>query len=125
MIEVLKERLQTYEAFDPTSCGPNPEATEGQSVENPYAAWNAKMRTMEETKDDGFNEFRQELGVDRVNEFLAKFGLGPNYKPSKRKTYPCPKCKKTNAVYKEEHADTDMNEMVLECPDCGHCSEDI
>lgn len=35
------------EAFDPTSVGPNPSATEGLYDNNPYAVWNAKMRTME------------------------------------------------------------------------------
>jgi len=57
--------------------------------------------------------------VDENNDFLAKFGVGPKYKapePVKRK---CPKCNKENAVVRESHADTDMNEMVLECPDCG------
>lgn len=72
---------------------------------------------------DSFDKFRKELGAEKVNEFLTKFGLGPNYKPSKSKTYPCPKCKKNNATYHEEGADCDggQNEMVLECPDCGYC----
>jgi len=69
--------------------------------------------------NDGFDEFRKEIGEKKVNEFLAKFGLGPDYKPSKPKMYECPQCKKHQAQYKEMHADTDMNEMVLECPDCG------
>lgn len=35
------------EGFDPTSMGPNPEATEGNSNYNPYAQWNSEMRKME------------------------------------------------------------------------------
>ena len=122
------------EGFDPTSVGPNPEASEGLSDGNPYAAWNAKMRQMETNQhgryaqeagamdmslNDGFDEFRKEIGSEKVNEFLAKFGLGPNYKPQAPKLHECPQCKKCQAQYKEMHADTDMNEMVLECPDCG------
>jgi hypothetical protein len=156
------------EAFDPTSVGPNPEASEGIPNENPYAAWNNKMRQMEDmdhpiddktnlpsphpadkttktslplggekkylkqqpggqmaavncNEGDGFDQFRKTIGTKKVNEFLSKFGLGPDYKPSKPKLHECPQCKKCNARYKEMHADTDMNEMVLECPDCG-CS---
>lgn len=37
------------EAFDPTSVGPNPEASEGVYNGNPYEAWNNKMRQMEGT----------------------------------------------------------------------------
>lgn len=42
VIEVLKERLN--EGFDPQSQGPNP-----TGIENPYEAWNNRMRQMEET----------------------------------------------------------------------------
>jgi len=35
----------------------------------------------------------------------------------------CPKCKKMQAFYREEHPDTDMNEIVLYCPDCGEVDE--
>jgi hypothetical protein len=123
IVEVLTEDLS--EGFDPLSWGPN------NPQENPYPAWNAKMRTMEEdksdsrphtpqTQGDGFDEFRKEMGTDRVNEFLSKFGLGPNYIPKKPKTYTCPKCKGQNATYAEEGADCDggQNEVVLNCPDC-------
>lgn len=74
------------------------------------------------TVGDSFDKFRKELGAERVDEFLAKLGMGPKYKPTKAKTYPCPKCKKKNATYHEDGADCDggQNEMVLECPDCGH-----
>lgn len=47
IIQVLEEDLLN-EAFDPTSVGPNPSATEGLYDNNPYASWNAKMRTMED-----------------------------------------------------------------------------
>lgn len=47
IIQVLKDELLS-EGFDPTSCGPNPEASEGLTVYNPYEKWNAKMRTMED-----------------------------------------------------------------------------
>jgi hypothetical protein len=74
--------------------------------------------------EDAFDKFREELGADRVDEFLACMGLGPKYKPSKPKKHKCPKCKKENAQWHEDGADCDggQNEMVLECPDCGHSS---
>jgi hypothetical protein len=190
----FRQMYNIQEAFDPTSVGPNPEASEGLSDGNPYAAWNARMRQMEDMElpiddkttvppphpddqtskselppsgeekylkqqpggemsavnaatianetmgryaqeagadgfgpkdfaihqNDGFDELRKEIGVKKVNEFLAKFGLGPNYKPAAPKLHECPQCKMHNAQYKEEHPDTDMNEMVMECPDCGY-----
>jgi hypothetical protein len=72
--------------------------------------------------EDAFDKFREELGADRVDEFLACMGLGPKYVPKEPKKHKCPKCKKENATYHEEGADCDggQNEMVLECPDCGH-----
>jgi hypothetical protein len=70
--------------------------------------------------DDGFDKYRATLGEKKVNSLLAKFGLGPDYKPSKPQTHECPKCGGTNAVYKEIHADTDMNDMELQCPDCNN-----
>jgi len=57
------------------------------------------------------------------NDLLAKFGLGPNYIPSKPKKYKCPKCGSINAKYKTYHEDTDIEETVLECPDCGYKGE--
>jgi len=71
---------------------------------------------------DEFNKFRSSMGADRVDEFLSKFGLGTKHEAVKPKTHQCPECNNTNAIYKEEHADTDMNEMVLSCPDCGNSS---
>ena len=40
------------------------------------------------------------------------------------KKFECPACKKKEAVYVEEHPDTDMNEMVLKCP-CGYSSDEV
>jgi len=57
---------------------------------------------------------------EKINDFLAKFGIGPNYIPEPPKTYECPRCKKHNAVFEEVHPDTDMNEILLCCPDCGY-----
>lgn len=46
ILEVLKENL--LEGFDPqSSAGPNPASCE-QTQHDPYKAWNAKMRKMEE-----------------------------------------------------------------------------
>jgi hypothetical protein len=64
------------------------------------------------------------ISEQRKNEFLAKFGMGPLYKPTPPKKHTCPKCKKGNATYHEAHADTDMNCMELRCPDCGHVEEE-
>jgi len=56
--------------------------------------------------------------TDAQLDFAAKLGLGPKYKPEPRKTHTCLECGKGNAYYREEHPDTDMNEIVLFCPDC-------
>jgi len=69
---------------------------------------------------DKFDEAREELGTEKVDDFLAKFGLGPKYVPSEPKKHKCVACGELNAVWKERHADTDMNCMALCCPDCGH-----
>lgn len=124
IIEVLKEDL-LFEAFDPTSQGPNP------VEENPYVMWNAHMRKLEEDESTNpHGRYAQNasagqfdprtFGVNEKNKFLAKLGLGPNYKPKPIKKYKCPNCKKPNAVYKEVHADTDINEIELQCPDCKY-----
>ena len=57
-------------------------------------------------------------------DFAAKLGLGPKYVPEKTKTYKCPKCNKKNAYFKEIHPDTDMNDIVLYCPDCKYSAEE-
>ena len=64
----------------------------------------------------------REFGVneDAKNEFLAKLGLGPNYVPKKKKTYNCPNCKGSNAIYEVHHEDTDMEENSLVCRECGY-----
>jgi len=51
-------------------------------------------------------------------EILAK-EYGFRFKKIKAKTFQCPKCKKDGAYFREEHPDTDMNEIVKYCPDCG------
>jgi Zn finger protein HypA/HybF involved in hydrogenase expression len=43
--------------------------------------------------------------------------------PIERKTCECDNCHKNNAYVREEHPDTDMNEMVVYCPDCKHTKE--
>lgn len=40
------------------------------------------------------NEIFEKLSEEEVNNFLVKFGIGPNYKPTLPKTRTCPKCKK-------------------------------
>ena len=72
---------------------------------------------------DNFDEAREALGVDVVDNFLAKFGLGPKYIPKKPKKYTCPECSGENAFHKEFHADTEMNVIGLYCPDCGFSDE--
>ena len=72
---------------------------------------------------DGFDKFRDEMGADKIDTFLAAFGMGPKYKPTPPRTYECPKCKGQNARIRERHADTDMNCMELTCPDCGYAEE--
>jgi len=69
--------------------------------------------------DNRLDVARQALGTDVVDDFLAKFGMGPKYVPTERKTYTCPKCRGHRAYYEELHADTDMDEILLYCPDCG------
>lgn len=51
-------------------------------------------------------------------------GLGPDYVPKKPNKYKCPKCGENSAIIKEIHPDTDMNEIVGYCKDCGYESED-
>lgn len=73
--------------------------------------------------EDRFDKYRKVLGTDKVDDFLAAHGLGPKYVPKKPLTYICPSCEGKNATVKERHADTDMNCMVLHCPDCGYEQE--
>lgn len=69
---------------------------------------------------DVFDKYRKEFGAEKVDNFLANFGLGPKYVPKEPKKHKCPKCGQESAIYKEIHPDTDMNEMVLFCKDCGY-----
>lgn len=56
------------------------------------------------------------------NKLYKSLGFDENGKPIKieRKTFECKKCGNHNAYYREEHPDTDMNEIVLYCPDCKY-----
>ena len=72
---------------------------------------------------DQFDEFRETLGADTVDNLLEKFGMGPKYVPTPTKTYDCPSCGGKNAVIKERHPDTDINHMALVCPDCKYEEE--
>lgn len=72
---------------------------------------------------DKFDKFRETMGAEKVDAILSIFGMGPSYVPKEPKKHVCPKCGKQNAFYREEHPDTDMNEMVLYCPDCKHSEE--
>lgn len=56
---------------------------------------------------------------DKIDTFAASLGFGPKFKSTPSKKYTCPKCKKQNAYYSEIHPDTDINEIILHCPDCG------
>ena len=66
---------------------------------------------------------RQKLGKDKVDEWLANFGIGPKYVPKDTQKKDCPKCGGKNAYVKEFHPDTDMNSMGLYCPDCRYSEE--
>lgn len=70
------------------------------------------------------NENKKSLGL-KYKDFLACFGLDENFKNSKikRKTFDCPKCHKKNATKREAHADTGMDDIVMECPDCRYSSD--
>lgn len=72
---------------------------------------------------DQFEPFRKTLGAQKVNTFLSKFGLGPDYVPKAPPVYECPQCHGKNGRVREDHPDTDMNEMNLHCPDCGYVGD--
>jgi hypothetical protein len=57
---------------------------------------------------------------DRMDTFAACLGFGPKYTPTPTPTRECSSCRQKNAYVKEIHPDTDMNEMVIFCPDCNH-----
>ena len=57
--------------------------------------------------------------IENVPDKIQKmFGLW-NFEPKPPKYQKCPKCKQNKARWVEDHPDTDMNEMVLRCLDCG------
>jgi len=59
--------------------------------------------------------------LEDIPDFAQKmFGLG-KYEP-KPSYHDCPKCGNPKATHKEMHPDTDMNEIVECCPDCGEIS---
>lgn len=61
---------------------------------------------------------------DEVLKLIAdKFAVGPRYKRTKPKTHICENCGKDAAYYRENHADTGMDETVLYCPECKHSKE--
>jgi len=63
------------------------------------------------------NWYKKAKLEDIPEELQRMFGLG-NFKP-KQKYVTCKKCGNKKAYYKEEHPDTDMNEIILYCPNCG------
>lgn len=62
VIEVLEKDLE--EGFDPTSCGPRPEATEG-STEMDYEKINQQMAHLQETDPHG--NYAQEAGAGQFD----------------------------------------------------------
>lgn len=65
ILEVLQESL--LEGFDPLSQGPNIVDPTGDG--DPYAAWNAKMRTLEEEEVDEneHGRYAQEAGAGQFD----------------------------------------------------------
>jgi len=56
--------------------------------------------------------------LEDIPEFAQKmFGLG-KYRPEPS-YHDCPKCGNPKCRHKEIHPDTDINEIVEYCPDCG------
>jgi hypothetical protein len=93
---------------------------------NPNALLKAKAITDQDyeflslRKRDAFDTFREQLGADKVDTFLAAFGLGPKYVPKEPKKYGCWKCGGQNAVARELHEDVPgLDDIYLVCPDCG------
>lgn len=78
-----------------------------------------------------FEEFYKLKESNQIEHILRVFGVGMNAKgkifaktsKTSSKTHRCPECGKSNCVVHEEHPDTDMNEMILKCPDCGYSKE--
>ena len=67
------------------------------------------------------NWYKKAKLEDIPDQWQKMFGLG-KYQPETQYRK-CPKCNKNKAHAKEMHPDTDMNEMVLWCSDCGEVGE--
>jgi hypothetical protein len=78
---------------------------------------------MKITKLDDYISQQPKEDQERLNDFIAKFGFGPNYKDTPRPTKECPKCHKNNAYTREIGSDTDYNSMEFYCPDCKYSKE--
>ena len=63
------------------------------------------------------NWYKKSSLEDIPDKFQKMFGLG-KYEP-KREYKTCPKCGEETAYYEEMHPDTDMNEIVFTCKNCG------
>jgi len=72
---------------------------------------------------DKFDPFRDSMGQEFVDNFLALFGMGPKAEKTEPVHYICPKCGSQEAQVVEIHADTDMNEIVGRCPVCNYESD--
>lgn len=92
----FREMMNLKEGFDPQSNGgPNPEATSGLSTENPYPAWNNKMRRMENRASN----------------------LRPSNHPLRNAAQQCPKCKSPDVALPAYNSDW------FDCVKCGHSWE--
>jgi len=74
---------------------------------------------------DRFDIFRDEMGAEIVDNFLAKFGLGPDYKPAPITTQVCLSCLEDGAYLREFGTECDggQNIMALYCPNCKFTEE--
>jgi hypothetical protein len=107
--EVLKENLS--EGFDPTSQGPNP------AQENPYPAWNAQMRKLEETDPHG--RYAQEAGAGQFDP--RTFGLNEMRGNEVNIERQCPYCGQITDVVIEVESPSDY----YTSNDCEHCGKDV
>jgi len=57
-----------------------------------------------------------EAEVEKFEDFCNSL---PDEEQAPLPVFVCPECKEFNATYEEIHPDTDINEVVLVCPDCG------
>ncbi len=56
---------------------------------------------------------------EEAEKFLDFANSLPNEEQAPLPVFRCPECYEFNATYEEIHPDTDINEVVLVCPDCG------